>query len=61
MATRCHTGQVHPVATLNEIRDMLTLALDASERPSYSRTEREARSYMRSALRRVDRLVEVRA
>ncbi|WP_374293104.1 hypothetical protein [Paenirhodobacter enshiensis] len=61
MAVHCHSGQVHPVATLHEIRDMLTLALDASERRSYTRTEREARSYMRSALRRVDRLTEVQA
>ncbi len=53
MAIHCHTGQVRPVASLNEIRDMLTLALDASERPRYSQSEHEARSYMRSALRRV--------
>lgn len=39
-----------PVAKLNEIHDMLTLALDASERPvAYSQAEREARSYIRSA------------
>lgn len=34
-------------------------ALDASERPSgYSQSEREARSYVRSALRRVGKLME---
>ncbi|RWR31496.1 hypothetical protein D2T29_10715 [Sinirhodobacter populi] len=48
--------------TLHEIRDCLVLALDATEkRRGYTLTEREARSYMRSALRRVDRLTEVRA
>jgi hypothetical protein len=61
MAIHCHTGQALPVATLYEIRDMLTLALDASERRVYTQPEREARGYMRSALRRVDRLVEVAA
>lgn len=61
MAIHCHTGQVRPVASLNEIRDMLVLALDASERPRYSQPERETRSYIRIALRRVERLTEVRA
>lgn len=61
MAIHCHSGQVRPVASLNEIRDILVLALDASERPRYSQPEREARSYMRSALRRVDRLAEMQA
>lgn len=44
---------------LAEVHDCLTLALDASERPSgYSQSEREARSYVRSALRRVGKLME---
>ena len=48
-----------PSARLNEIHDCLTLALDATERPSgYSQSEREARSYVRSALRRVGKLLE---
>lgn len=47
-----------PKNPLNEIHDMLTLALDASERrDGYSLPEREARSYVRSALRRVRALV----
>jgi hypothetical protein len=40
-----------PVSILHEIHDSLVLALDASERPSYSQPEREARRYMRHALR----------
>lgn len=40
-----------PTAILNEIHDSLVLALDASERLSYSQSEREPRRYMRSALR----------
>ncbi len=48
-----------PSARLNEIHDCLTLALDASERPTgYSQPEREARSYVRSALRHVGKLME---
>lgn len=51
-----------PLARLAEIQDCLTLALDATERPrGYSQPEREARSYMRSALRQVDRLMEGQA
>ncbi|RWR14308.1 hypothetical protein [Paenirhodobacter populi] len=62
MAIHCHTGQALPAATLSEIHDMLTLALDATERPTgYSQTEREARSYMRIALRQTCKLMEVRA
>ncbi len=61
MAIHCHTGQALPVASLHEIRDCLVLALDASERAHYTRPEREARSYMRHALRRVERLAEVAA
>lgn len=48
-----------PAAALCEIHDCLTLALDATERPSvYSQAEREARSYVRSALRRLARIME---
>lgn len=48
-----------PSAHLFEIHDCLTLALDATERPSgYSQSEREARSYVRAALRRVGKLME---
>lgn len=51
-----------PSARLHEIHDMLSLALDATERPSgYSVGEREARSYMRTALRRTVQLIEVAA
>ncbi|WP_415391588.1 hypothetical protein [Paracoccus sp. SJTW-4] len=51
-----------PLARLAEIQDCLTLALDATERPrGYSQPEREARSYMRSALRQVGKLIEVSA
>ncbi|WP_134679567.1 hypothetical protein [Paracoccus ravus] len=59
MATHCHNGPGLPVASLHEIHDCLTLALDASERPKgYTTAEREARSYMRTALRRVGKLME---
>lgn len=38
--------------------DSLTLALDATERPTgYSQAEREARSYMRAAMRQVRRIM----
>ncbi len=51
-----------PSARLAEIYDCLTLALDATERPSgYTQPEREARSYMRTALRRTEKLMEGRA
>ncbi len=47
-----------PSARLSEIHDCLTLALDATERHSgYSQPEREARSYMRTALRQTERLM----
>lgn len=50
-----------PSARLAEIHDCLTLALDATERPGgYSQPEREARSYMRTALRRTESLLAVR-
>lgn len=62
MAIHCHNAPGLPVASLHEIHDMLTLALDATERQGgYSQTEREARSYTRSALRRVNKLIEVAA
>jgi len=62
MATHCHNTGGLPVARLYEIHDCLTLALDATERPrGYSQPEREARSYMRSALRQVGKLIEVAA
>lgn len=48
-----------PSAILYEIHDMLTLAMDASERTSgYSDAERETRSYIRTAMRRVGRIME---
>lgn len=47
-----------PFARLFEIHDCLTLALDATERPTgYTASEREARSYLRSALRRTGQLI----
>lgn len=61
MAITSHNAPGLPAASLHEIHDMLTLALDASERPSgYSQPEREARSYMRRALRQTARLMGVR-
>lgn len=58
MAVHCHNTPGLPGETLSEIHDLLTLALDASERRAgYSRDEREARSYVRGALRRVQRLL----
>ena len=51
-----------PGETLHEIHDMLSLALDATESPhGYTRPLREARSYMRTALRRTEKLMGVRA
>ena len=62
MAVLSHIRTGLPAATLHEIHDCLTLALDASERPTgYSQSEREARSYMRTALRRTVKLMEVGA
>lgn len=47
-------------ARLHDIHDRLTLALDVTEPASgYTRTEREARSHIRSALRQTTRLMEV--
>lgn len=53
MAAHCHNTPGLPGETLSEIHDMLSLALDV--------TEREARSYVRSALRRTEKLLGVRA
>ncbi|ARC87901.1 hypothetical protein B5V46_04345 [Rhodovulum sp. MB263] len=51
-----------PAARLYEIHDCLALALDATERPGrYSQSEREARSYLRTALRHTLHLMETRA
>ncbi|AUH35508.1 hypothetical protein [Paracoccus tegillarcae] len=62
MAIHCHNTGTLPVARLHEIHDMLTLALDATERPhGYSQSEREARGYVRSALRHTAKLIEGRA
>lgn len=62
MAVHCHITPGLPGETLSEIHDCLTLALDATERPNgYSQGEREARSYVRSALRRTERLMEGQA
>ncbi|MFV0409963.1 MAG: hypothetical protein ACK5LJ_09810 [Paracoccus sp. (in: a-proteobacteria)] len=61
MAIHCHTTGALPVARLHEIHDMLTLALDASESPvGYTQSEREARSYIRSAQRSVGAMMEGR-
>ncbi len=58
MAAYCHITTGLPGETLSEIHDMLSLALDATERPQgYSQGEREARSYMRSAMRRTEKLM----
>lgn len=51
-----------PVAALYEINDMLMLALDASYRATgYTQSEREARSYVRAALRQVTKLAGVQS
>lgn len=48
-----------PAAILHEVHDCLVLALDATESTvGYTQPEREARSYIRSALRRVGRIME---
>ena len=61
MATHCHNTPGLPGETLSEIHDCLTLALDATERQiAYTRPEREARSHIRAALRRTERLMGVR-
>lgn len=61
MAVHCHNTTGLPGETLSEIHDMLSLALDATARSGgYSQGEREARSYMRTALRRTEKLMGVR-
>lgn len=58
MAVQAHSTGTLGVARLNEIHDCLTLSLDASERlGGYSQTEREARSYIRAALRHVSKIL----
>lgn len=62
MAITSHNTPGLPVESLHEIRDHLTLALDATESPAgYPQHLREARSYMRTALRHTERLMGVRA
>lgn len=47
-----------PASRLNDVHDCLTLALDVTERPTgYSQAEREARSYLRAAMRQVRRIM----
>lgn len=61
MAVHCHNTPGLPGETLCEIHDMLSLALDATERATgYSQGEREARFYVRSALRRTEKLMGVK-
>ena len=51
-----------PVAYIAEIHDYISLALDATERrDGYNVTERECRSYLRSARRRTAQLLGSRA
>lgn len=58
MAITSHSGQGLPAARLHEIHDMLALALDATESPKgYPQPIREARSYMRAALRHTVKLM----
>ncbi|OWJ74607.1 hypothetical protein [Haematobacter genomosp. 1] len=48
-----------PSATLAEIHDLLTLALDATEKPfGYSDSERDGRSYTRRARARITAILE---
>ena len=62
MAITSHTAPGLPAASLHEIHDMLSLALDATESPrGYTQPMREARSYLRTALRRTEKLMGVRA
>jgi len=49
-----------PAARLNEIHDHLVLALDSTESTSgYPQHVREARSYVRTALRHTLKLMEI--
>lgn len=58
MAAHCHNTPGLPCESLHEIRDCLILALDVTEDPrGNTQPEREARSYMRTALRRTERLI----
>ncbi|PTW99059.1 hypothetical protein [Pararhodobacter aggregans] len=58
MAITSHSGQGLPAARLLEIHDMLALALDATENTKgYPQPIREARSYMRTALRHTVKLM----
>lgn len=60
MATHRHNSIGLPDEALAEIRDMLVLALDATERSQgYHQllALREARSYMRAARRLAERLI----
>ncbi|MFV0410296.1 MAG: hypothetical protein ACK5LJ_11560 [Paracoccus sp. (in: a-proteobacteria)] len=58
MAIHCHNTPGLPDETLSEIHDCLILALDATARASgYSQSEREARSYVRAALRHTAKLI----
>lgn len=51
-----------PIAFIHEIHDHLVLALDATEsRVGYTQVEREARGYVRAALRNTVKLMEVAA
>ena len=62
MAITSHTAHGLPAARLHEIHDMLALALDATESATgYPQHMREARSYMRAAMRRTEKLMGVRA
>lgn len=62
MAITSHNTTGLPGEPLSEIHDCLALALDATERQTgYSQTEREARAYIRSALRQTCKLMEARA
>ena len=50
--------QIPASVRLDEIHDSIALALDATERRhGYSQAEREARSYLRNAMRNVRQLL----
>lgn len=50
-----------PSATLAEVHDLLTLALDATEKEfGYGQTERAVRSYTRRARARITALLDAR-
>ncbi|TRD22090.1 hypothetical protein [Palleronia caenipelagi] len=55
----CANAPGLPAGRLYEIHDCLCLALDGTERRGgYSQSEREARSYVRAALRQTRKLME---